>query len=218
MTAPRPSLEELASRLYELDFERLDRIVRARILLLQTEELPKPGRDEDPTDVFIDLADWLRRRDLRWTRLDEVCARLADEWAGVIELRTEPQYVGELHFLCARVGAVDARRGIARVIRRDDLRGVLLPSGEGLQQRSLRCLAGLLALVSPGQREEYLGDFAEALAVPQHLPIALTALAAFDPERREGYIARARERWPLHVGRILDDLERNVALLRAEMR
>lgn len=217
MTAPRPPLEELAFRLYEFDAERLDRIVRARILLLPTNELPPLGRDEEPTDVFIDLADWLRHRDRTWTRLNEVCAALADSWGDMIEVRTEPQYVGELHYFCARIGAVDARRGVARVIRRSDLRGVLLPGGEGLQLRSLRCLAGLLARVSRKQREQFLGDFVEALDVPQHLPIALTALATFDPERTADYVSRAQERWPLHVGRALDGLERNVALLREEM-
>lgn len=218
MTAPRPSLEELASRLYELGVERLEDVVRARLLRDPVEELPTLGRDEDPADVLIELTEWFRERDRAWTQLLEVCVRVADAWAAVFEARTRPEPVGELHYLCARIGAVDARRGIARVIRRDDLRGVLLPGGEGLQQRSLRCLAGLLARVPRGQREEYLQDFRAALEVPQHVPIGLTALAAFDPERRERYISRARERWPLHVGRVLEDLERNVALLRAEMR
>ena len=221
MTAPRPSLEELASRFSELDSERLERVVRARLVGGSVgDELPRLGRDEDRTDILIDLAEWLRERNREWTQLLEVCARLADAWADaeVNTVRDRPEPLGELHYLCARVGAVGARSGIARVVRREDLRGVLLPAGEGLQLRALRCLAGLLALVSPGDREEFLPLFVEAIEVPQHLPLALTALLAFDPDNRDEYVAHARNSWPRHLEQMLGRLERNVALLQTEVR
>jgi hypothetical protein len=54
--------------------------------------------------------------------------------------------------------------------------------------------------------------------VPQHLPLALTALVAFDPDNRDEYVAHAGNSWPRHLDQVLGRLERNVALLRAEMR
>jgi hypothetical protein len=218
MTAPRPALEELASRLSELESERLERIVQARLLGGSAEgELPRLGRDEDPADVLIDLVEWLRERKREWTQLTEVCARLADAWAEVPAVRDRPEPLGELHYLCARIGAVEARNGIARVVRREDLRGILLPAGEGLQLRALRCLAGLLARVPRKEREAFLPLFNEAIEVPQHLPLALTALVAFDPEHRDEYVAHAHKSWPRHLEQLLGRLERNVALLQAEM-
>lgn len=217
MTAPRPSLEELASRLVELDMDRLESIVRARLLREPVAQLPPLSRDEDPADILIDLADWLRERERAWAQLDEACARVADMWAGLYQRWIPPEAMGELHYLCARIGAVDARHGIARVIRREDLRGILLPAGEDLQLRALRCLAGLLARIAREERNEFLPLYIEALAVPQHLPIALTALAAFDPDGRDRHLARAREAWPRQFERVIGGLERNVALLRAEM-
>jgi len=221
MTAPRPSLEELASRFSELNNDRLERVVRARLVGGSVgDELPRLGRDEDRADVLIDLAEWLRERDREWIQLLEVCARLADAWADaeVNAVRDRPEPLGELHYLCARIGAVGARNGIARVVRRADLRGVLLPAGEDLQLRALRCLAGLLARVSPGERQGFLPLFNEALEVPQHLPLALTALVAFDPDRRDEYVARAGKSWPIHLEQVVDRLKLNVALLQAEIR
>jgi len=221
MTAPRPALEELASRFSELDSDRLERVVQARLVGGAVgDELPRLGRDEDRADVLIDLAEWLRERDREWMQLLEVCARLADAWADaeVNAVRDRPETLGELHYLCARVGAVEARKGIARVVRREDLRGVLLPAGEGLQLRALRCLAGLLARVSRGEREEFLPLFVEAIEVPQHLPLALTALVAFDPDNRDEYLAHAGNSWPRHLEQVRSRLERNVALLQTEMR
>jgi hypothetical protein len=219
MTAPRPTFEELASRLGELNIERLEGIVRARLLREPVDELPRVGRDEDPADVLIDLTEWLRDRDRAWMQLTEVCARLADAWAEApaASVRTRPEPIGELHYLCARIGAVQARNGIARVARRADLRGILLPAGEGLQLRALRCLAGLLARVSPGVREEFLPHFNEALEVPQHLSLALTALVAFDPDRRDEYVERAGKFWPMHLEEVFDRLDRNVLLLQSEI-
>lgn len=217
MTARRPSLEELASLLVELDPDSLGVVVRARLLREPVEQLPPLGRDEDPADILIDLAEWLRERQRAWEPLAEACARVADMWAGIYQRWIPPEPIGELHYLCARIGAIEARHGIARVIRREDLRGILLPGGEGLQLRALRCMAGLLARVPRETRSEFLPLFIEALDVPQHLPIALTALAAFDPEGRERHFVRARDAWPLHFDQVIGRVERNVELLRAEM-
>jgi hypothetical protein len=218
MTMPRPALEDIASRLVELSVEDLGEIVHARLLREPVAELPRLGRDEDPADVLIDITEWLRERERAWTQITEVCVLLANVWADVYQVRIRPEPVGELHYLCARIGAVEARQGIARVIRREDLRGILLPAGEDLQLRALRCLAGLLARVSRDERKEFLPLFIEAIEVPQHLPIALTALVAFDPDGRDVYLARARESWPMHLEQVRDRLERNVALLQAEIR
>lgn len=215
MTEPRPALGELAARLVDLDGESLQDIVRARLFRESVEELPRLGRDEDPADILIDLAEFLRERDYAWTPLSDACARLADVWVDPYRVRARPGPVGELHYLCARIGAVKARHGIAEVIRRADLRGILLPAGEGLQLRALRCLTGLLAQISKDEREEFLPLFTEALDVPQHLPIALTALVTFDPEGRDRYVARVEESWPMHLDKVLAHLERNVALLQA---
>lgn len=215
MTAPRPALGQLANRLVDLDEESLYSIVRARLFRDSVEELPRLGRDEDPADILVDLAEWLRERDYIWTKLSDACARLADGAVDAYRVRARPGPVGELHYLCARIGAVKARHGIAQVIRRADLRGILLPAGEDLQLRALRCLTGLLAQVSRDEREAFLPLFTEALQVPQHLPISLTALVAFDPDGRDGYVARVGELWPMHRDQVVAHLDRNVALLYA---
>jgi hypothetical protein len=87
-----------------------------------------------------------------------------------------------------------------------------------LQLRALRCLAGLLARLTRGERDEFLPLFSEAVAVPQHLRLALTALVAFDPDRRDQYVERAGKSWAPQLDQLLGRLDRNVALLQAEMR
>ena len=219
MIAPRLPLEALASHILDWKTEYLQRIVSARLAGSPVEELPRRGRDEDPADIFIDIAGWLREQKRPWPQLAEACARLAQEWAEInaTQVRVRPEPLGELHFLCARIGAVEAREGIARVVTRPDLRGILLQSGEGLQLRALRCLAGLLALVPPDERQRFLGLFIEALAVPNQLPAALTALLAFDPDQRLSHFERARSAWLDHFESVREKLDRNVELLRAEM-
>lgn len=219
MIEPRPPLEALASRISVLKTEYLQRIVSARLAGSPVKELPQRGRDEDPADIFIDIAEWLREQKHPWPQLAEACTRLAKEWAemNATQVRVRPEQLGELHFLCARIGAVEAREGIARVVTRPDLRGILLQSGEGLQLRALRCLAGLLARVQPDERQRFLGLFIDALAVPNQLPAALTALLAFDPDQGQSHLERARFAWLDHFESVREKLDRNVELLRAEM-
>ncbi len=145
MTGPRPTLPEIATGLAGLDVAKLEGLVERRLCREAVEALPKLARDEDPADILVDSHAWLREHDRSWDQLGQVCTVLAERWADAPAVRNRPEPLGELHYLCARVGALEARGAIARAVRREDLRGVLLPGGEDVQLRALRCLAGLLA-------------------------------------------------------------------------
>ncbi len=51
------------------------------------------------------------------------------------------------------------------------------------------------------------------MEVPQHVPIALTALVAFHPGGRDRYLRLAASRAPLRLEELLARLDRNVELL-----
>lgn len=215
MTNPRRSLEDVAGLLRRSGSEALGRIVADRLQGDRVEGLPLLARDEDPADVLVDAHELITRSSPEWSELKSACAELAHRWAGIaaVEIRERPTPLGELHYLCARIGAVEARGPIAFVADRPDLGGVALAGGEPLQGRSLRCLAGLLALVIHEDRQGFLEVFDRALEVPQNVAIALTALAAFDPEHRRDHERKARSRHPQATAEALRHLERNVALL-----
>jgi hypothetical protein len=213
MSVPRPALVEIVERLTVLEPVALQAVVRRRLFRERVEPLPALARDEDPADILIDGDAWLRARNHLWTEIRQVCVTLAEQWADVPEVRTRPEPVGELHYLCARVGAFGARGAIARVAQREDLRGVLLPAGEGIQLRALRCLAGLLAQTNADEQRPFLPVFEQAIEVPQHLPTALTALVAFNPLDRQRYLRVAASQAPLRVDELTEHLDRNVELL-----
>jgi hypothetical protein len=207
--------EKIFHELSQLKDSDLEREVRARLLRRRSTLLFGWGRDEDPCDVFVDA---FEGRNGDWPLLLRVCASLALEWGKSVESVAFPEGVGELHYLCARIGALDARPGIADTIVRVDFRGVLLPSGEGVQLRALRSLAGLLAISRAEEFARYIGLYEEALTTPQHLPISLVTLLAFRPRRRDMYVERAQKYWPAHVEALLPTLDRDVEFLKSLMR
>jgi hypothetical protein len=98
------------------------------------------------------------------------CKSLADEWSTVprAALMRDPEPLGELLYLCARIGAQDAADSVARVAGREELASVFLQSSEDLQCRALRCLAGLLPKVNDMVRNKYKEVFQSALSRPSH--------------------------------------------------
>jgi hypothetical protein len=215
MTVPRPTLVTIAERLGMVDAIQLEAIVARRLSRQWVDELPALTRDEDPADILIDSYAVQQEGNAPLLKLENACVSLAERWARIsaLDVRRMPEPVGELHYLCARIGAVHATPSIAHVAEREDLSGVLLPGGEDLQLRSLRCLAGLLSLAPRYTRQEFQRVFQKAIDVPQHTLIALTALAAFDPENREKYEQLARSRAPLALENALRHLNRNIAIL-----
>ena len=213
-TTPRQPLPAIAEYLTLLEAGALEGLVRRRLFREPVPELPPLGRDEDPADVFVDVDGWLRERNHSWAAIRNICASLAEQWAKVPYVRQRPEPLGELHYLCARIAAVEARGAIAGVAEREDLRGVLLPGGEDIQLRALRCLAGLLVHLGKIEQMPFLPVFERALKVSQHRPMALTALVAFDPPGREQYIRRtAAQSESLEMNGLLSRLDWNVRML-----
>lgn len=188
----RPSLESIAMWLASQNTGYLEDILERRLRRLPTWGLPPLARDEDPADIFIDSCEWLREKGSTVIQLQEACKIVANRWSSQTEFRWQPEPLGELLYLCGRIGVQGAIDAIAKVLNRNDLVGLTLPGGEDLQLRALRSLCGLLVHSKLDERESYRSLLERALDNPQHLRMALSALVAFWPGAREGFLSRVK--------------------------
>jgi|GEM_PF-4257319 len=201
-------LDEIAPALLVLNVSQLESILWRRIYRLPADPLPPITRDEDPTDVFVDSYHWLKdNRDEDFTDLSAACARLMRQMAVFDQewLQTYPEALGELCYLCARIGALEAIPSIAIVAGADGFGLAILPDGEDLQNRALRSLAGLL-IKTPEDRDTYRTLFENALASEHHAAIGLATLSVFWPDEQATFVDRANKHENERVRWVIENL------------
>jgi hypothetical protein len=133
-------------------------------------QLPPPAQDEDPADIFVDLAE----SDTAWREAGRTAStQLLSRWVAEFE-RPDPDRVealGELCYLVARIGNTGAMPQLEMLVTRKESTALLHP-GEDLRLRALRALVGLMGS-GQGPFPQYRPVLTQSLADPK---LALTAL------------------------------------------
>jgi hypothetical protein len=148
--------------------------------------LPPPGRDEDPADIFVDLAE----SDTAWREgLRAASTQLLLRWVGEFQPAdaNRVQALGELCYLAARIGNTAALPHLRTLVGRKDATGLLHP-GEDLRLRALRALVGLLGAAENVQVIDYRPVLTEALAEPRLALTALVGLIGLWPAETETFL------------------------------
>lgn len=204
----REPLGQVAGHLMKLSSKELMPLISMRLSRRAVPDFPSLARDEDPADILIDCFHWTKERGEKLGNLPEACAMLAERWANLDEATVDAtlEVLGELHYLCARIGATDAIPFIAKVAERDELATVTLPGGEDVQNRALRTLAGLLTLVPREQVSTYRSVFEKALDTEHHAVIGLSTLSVFWPEESAEFSQRAAKHESEQVRWAIDNL------------
>src|SRR5688500_14858048 len=117
-----PRLNQVLERLSRLNVPQMREMLRSRLIKDPVEDIPQLGREEDPTDVLVatyKMAIAEHREDELYS-LPLACKSLAEEWSDSPRavLMRNPEPLGELLYLCARIGAQDAADSVARVAGR----------------------------------------------------------------------------------------------------
>lgn len=150
--------------------------------------LPPPGRDEDPADIFVDLAEsdtlW---RDALLGASTQLLLRWVEEFQSADANRV--QALGELCYLAARIGNTAALPHLLKLVGRKDATRLLHP-GEDLRLRALRALVGLLGAGGNVQINEYKPVLTEALSEPPLTVTALVGLIGLWPAETETFLQR----------------------------
>ena len=176
-------------------------LVRAR-LTSGTKRLPPLYHDEEPVDIFVDLADLYEdwRRDL----LRAVPELLSKEVNNVPDNHIQIYFLAELCYLAARIGCLDALP-MLRALVTDERSTIPISEVESLRLRALRSMVGLLGLrASTTSPLEYLkdsrsyrvpddwGPYREVLFFslndPRLAVVALTGLIGLWPREREFFL------------------------------
>ena len=148
--------------------------------------LPAPTRDEDPGDIFVDLAE----RSEVWRReLGTAGAGLLARWVDDLSPSDAGQVaaVGELCYVMARIGSRAALDPLRRLVSDKRATGLVAP-GEDLRLRALRALVGLLAAEHPGDQRAYRDVLIDALGEPRLALTSATGLIGLWPEDRDTFL------------------------------
>lgn len=190
--AERLTLDQIAQKIMDMNPQALHDLVERRVQNIPT-VLPALSRDEDPADIFIDC---IERFPTTAIRLASASTAVMNEWATKTnqQVQDAAEAMGELLYLCGRVGAKDAMPAISELARREDLDNIKLGNGEDIQLRALRSLGGLLYNATAEEREGQKELFEKALDTPvkERMLIGLNTLYVFWPEQRDSFIERAR--------------------------
>ena len=148
--------------------------------------LPPLHRDEEPVDVFVDLAEL----DPRWRDdLQTAVAKLlATEVANVgLEDPSRSHLLGELCYLAARIGSEEALDSLRSLVASERATGLIGP-GEDLRLRALRAFVGLLGTAGRMQTNDDRNVLTAALAEPRLAMVALAGLIGLWPDEAETFL------------------------------
>jgi hypothetical protein len=183
--------------------EKLQDLLLSRLLGHPT-DLPALHHDEEPFDIFVDLAE----RDEDWR------ASLRSAVAKVLEMESRPdfgrqhfvsrgdagtQLMGNLCYLAARIGSTEAIPMVGALAANRRGTAFVAP-GEDLRPRALRSYVGLLSLVRNQPPVDYEDILTAALDEPRLIVIALTGLIGMSfrlpPNQAQEYVDSLRKRVP----------------------
>ena len=191
-------------RTQEIEFSQEDLANLIRSRLTTATNVPRPlHRDEEPVDIFVDLADldetW--RNQLRVA----VAKLLAEESTLKSQEPAQINLVGELCYLAARIGCTDARHSLQSLVTNESATG-LLNDVEDLRLRALRALVGLLGAFAqtssptirdspesptyriPQEWAPFRDALISALKEPRLAVVALTGLIGLWPREKEAFL------------------------------
>jgi hypothetical protein len=202
-------------RSQELTLSSVDWVdeIERRLTGRQSNVLPPLTRDEDPADIFVDLAEIhpQLKPDLGST-LNELLARWT-EWREV-DHSIRIKVLGELCYLAARIGSTGALSSLRKIVEDATATGLVAP-GEDLRLRALRALIGLLGAAGRDQAAEHRQTLLSVLAEPRLAIAALIGLVGLWPAEAETFLrlvppsAEGGELLPIGVKLAFPDSETN---------
>ena len=190
----------LRGREITLNPGNLESLIQARLTGEITTGLPAVGPEEEPVDIFVDLAE----TDKYWReQLQVAAARLLN--SQVQDFRPEQWYntvfLGELCYLAARIGSTAALKPLGTLAGNIKATGLVSP-GEDLRLRALRAYVGLLGAVDYPESEADREMLTRALSEPRLAMVALAGLMGVWPKESPQFL----ERFPASAehGELLD--------------
>jgi hypothetical protein len=177
-------------RNFEFDFPpaNLEILIDARLRDARGEyasQLPPPAHDEDPADIFVDLAE----SDMAWREsLRTASTQLLSRWVGEFQ-QPDPVRVralGELCYLVARIGNTAAMPQLEMLVSRKESTALLHP-GEDLRLRALRALVGLMGS-NAALAFQYRPVLTQSLADPKLALTALVGLIGVWPDETDTFL------------------------------
>jgi hypothetical protein len=150
--------------------------------------LPPASGDENPADIFVDLATLSGA----WRSvLQSEAASVLRAWVADLG-GNDPAFVaavGELCYLVARIGSPAALEPLQRLVENPRATGLVAP-GEDLRLRSLRALVGLLGAGAAGNPGDYRPLLEQTLTEPGLAVTAAVGLIALWPGERAAFLRR----------------------------
>jgi hypothetical protein len=172
----------------------LAQAIETRLLGHRDDVLPPPSGGEDPADLFVDLAE----KDPDWkASLQAAVAALLSNWIGPPTVEVGHRWddsaklraLGELCYLAARIGSVDAIDPLRILVEEEGATGLVAP-GEDLRLRALRALVGLLGDAPDSVAHKCRHALIAALAEPRLAVSALIGLIGLWPEEANDFLRR----------------------------
>jgi hypothetical protein len=173
----------------ELPFDspppNLDELIRVR-LNGDVTFLPALTNDEDPADVFVDLA---AQSDVWRTALAATAARVLEQWVSDFRPGNAERSaaVGELCYLAARIGSIASMEPLAQLVNNRNATDLVAP-GEDLRLRALRALIGLLGNAPYADASRHRRLLEETLTEPRLALVSATGLIGVWPDERESVL------------------------------
>ena len=163
----------------------LEQVIQARLTGGPT-NLPAAAPEEDPVDIFVDLAEL----DKSWKdQLRTAVAKLLS--AQVKEYKPEESskttFLGELCYLAARIGSTEALEPLKVLVGNIRATGLVSP-GEDLRLRALRSYVGLLGASANPQGVVDAKLLTNSLTEPRLAMVALVGLIGIWPDQAEEYL------------------------------
>lgn len=209
----RPTTKQITETLHQLPDDELLKTVDNRLRGLRVNIFPGLGldRDEDPSDVFIDMYDQYKndpKYQVTFDRLRKACTTLTSRWitrGDFVQNNRDALAMGEMFYLSARIRAKATVPDIAKVAGDDHFSTVLIEGGEDLQSRALRSLGSLLSKEDQEANNQYKPLFEAALEAKR--PIGLTALVHFWPEERDAFVEKAKAKKDEGLNSVVENLD-----------
>lgn len=149
-------------------------------------KLPAASPEEDPADIFVDLAE----TDKYWR--DQLRAAVAKLLSSQVKEFSPDQwfkvgFLGELCYLAARIGSTEALEPLRTLAANSKARG-LVSAGEDLRLRALRAYVGLLGATANPQVVANREVLTSALSEPRLATVALAGLIGVWPDETQNFL------------------------------
>jgi hypothetical protein len=200
--SPDARIPRAVEALRPLTAGEISQIMIARLERQRTLEngLPPCQRDEEPVDIFVDVMMGAPNE----TFAEKIRFACQDALRVAFSESLGADVMGNLCYLAAAIGAVEALDYIRLIASDEKFDQSLLADGESVRSRALRALVGLLAQ-RPSHDATIKTLFLNLLPSPEYRLLALTGLVGLWPQEREAFLAMV-------PGAQIDDRDLNINL------